>query len=158
MGKFSLVAEPGKQEFHYTRTINAPRGMVFKIYTDPKHISEWWGPRDLTTRVEVMEPKVGGRWRYIQRDPQGNDFGFNGVYHLVVPGEKIINTFEFEGWPGRVSLETVRFEEEDGKTTIYGQSVFQSVEDRDGMISTGAESGMTDLFDRLEELLVKVQA
>jgi len=158
MGKLMLVAEPGKQEFHYTRSINAPRGVVFKVYTDPNHISEWWGPRDLKTQVEVMEVRPGGRWHYIQRDRQGQEFGFNGVYHLVIPNEKIINTFEYEGWPGHVSLETIRFEEVDGKTTIYGQSVFQSVEDRDGMVSTGAESGMTDLFDRLEELLVKVQA
>jgi len=157
MGKLNMIVIPGKQEFTYTRTFDAPRDLVFKVYTDPTLISQWWGPRDITTQVDKMDVRPGGQWRYVQHDQQGGEYGFHGVYHAIEPSSLIINTFEFEGVPGHVSLETLRFDESDGKTTITGQSVFQSVADRDGMVNTGAESGMTDLMDRLEEVLERIR-
>jgi uncharacterized protein YndB with AHSA1/START domain len=79
------------------------------------------------------------------------------VYHLIEPNEKIIHTFEFEGMPGHVCLETVTFEEQDGKTMITDSSVFQSVEDRDAMLNSGMEEGANELWDRFEELLGRLQ-
>lgn len=158
MAKLNVIAEPGKQEISYTRTFDAPRDLVYKIYTDPTLIPQWWGPRYLTTHVEKMEVRPGGIWRYVQYDPQGNEFGFHGVYHSLTPSEEIINTFEFEGAPGHVTLETVKFEEVDGKTTLIGQSVFQSVADRDEMAEAGAEGGMIESMDRLEEIRARVSA
>lgn len=157
MSKLNLIAEPGKQEFSYTRTFDAPRSLVFQIYTDPDLLPNWWGPRNLTTRVDKMDVRPGGQWRFIQRDQEGHEYGFHGVYHSIEPDKEIVSTFEYEGVPGHVSMETVKFVEADGKTTIIGQSVFQSVADRDGMVNTGAESGMIDLMDRLEETLEKVR-
>jgi len=158
MGKLQVITEPGKQEIRYTRTFEAPRDQVFRIYIDPSLVPQWWGPRYLTTVVDKMEVKPGGLWRYIQHDPQGNEHSFHGVYHSINPSEEIVSTFEYEGAPGHVTLETVRFEEVDGKTTLIGQSVFQSVADRDEMAEAGAESGMIDMMDRLEELLARVNA
>jgi len=157
MGKLNVIVEPGKQEMSYTRTFDAPRELVFKIYLDPNLIPQWWGPGYLTTVVDKMEVRPGGIWRYIQHDPEGNDYAFFGVYHSITPNERIITTFEFEGTPGHVTLDTVDFKEENGKTTLYGQSVFQSVADLQGMAEAGAESGMIEMMDRLEVLLEKVR-
>jgi len=103
-----------------------------------------------------MEVKPGGIWRYIEQDADGNEFAFHGVYHGILAPEKLIYTFEFEGMPGHVALATVTFEESDGKTILTDSSVFQSVEDRDGMLSSGMEEGATELMERFAELLEKL--
>jgi uncharacterized protein YndB with AHSA1/START domain len=153
MGKLQVIAEPGKQEIHMTRSFDAPRELVFKAHTDPKLISQWWGRVNSTTTVDKMEVRKGGRWRFVEREPGGNEFGFHGVYHAIVSPERIVQTFEFEGLPGHVLLQTATFEEHDGKTRLTSQSVFQSVEDRDGMVQSGMEEGAVETMDRLAELL-----
>lgn len=155
MTKLNLIAEPGKHAITMTRMFDAPRALVFKAYTDPTLIPQWWGPRNLTTIVDKMEVKKGGVWRFVHRDAEGNEYAFNGVYHESVAPERIVYTFEFEGMPGHVLLETVIFEEQDGKTLLTDIAVFQSIEDRDGMLSTGMEDGATESMDRFAELLAK---
>jgi uncharacterized protein YndB with AHSA1/START domain len=155
-----ITAESGKQELFITREFDAPRELVFKAHTDPKIYVRWLGPRGLSMRLETFEPISGGRWRYIQKDEQGNEFGFHGVYHEVTAPERIIATFEFEGLPesGHVILETNTFVAlPGGKTLIRTQSVYRSVEDRDGMIAAGMESGLVDSYDRLDEVLTTMQ-
>src|SRR4051794_26599347 len=99
MNKMNVTAEPGKQDIVLTRTFNAPRALVFKAYTDPKLISQWWGPRKYETIVDKMEVKKGGLWRYINRGSDGQEFAFNGVYHEIAAPERLIYTYEFEGMP-----------------------------------------------------------
>ena len=156
MEKMNLVAEPGKQEMVMTRILDAPRELVFKVYTDPKLIPQWWGPKRLTTTVDKLDARPGGVWRFVQRGPEGNEYAFNGVYHEIVPPERLVYTFEFEGMPGHVLLATVTFEEYDGKTKLTDKSVFQSVEDRDGMLQSGMEEGAAETMDRFAELLEKI--
>lgn len=153
MVKLNLVAEPGKLDIHMSREFDAPRELVFKAFTDPALISQWWGPRSLTTLVDRMEVKPGGSWRYVQHEADGSEYGFHGVYHDVSSPERLIFTFEFEGLPGHVLLETVTFEERNGKTLMKDLTVFQSVEDRDGMIQAGMEGGAEESWDRLAELI-----
>ena len=153
MSKVAYTIEPGKQEIIMTRTFDAPRDLVFKTMTDPNLIPRWWGPRRHTTKVDEMEVRPGGRWRYELTDPEGNEDAFHGVYHSIDAPEQMVMTFEYEGVPGHVLLETVTLEEVDGKTRLIDQSVFQSVADRDGMVQSGMESGATEMMDRLEELL-----
>lgn len=153
MVKLNLVAEPGKHDIHMSREFDAPRELVFKAFTDPALISQWWGPRSLTTLVDRMEVKPGGSWRYVQHEADGSEYGFHGVYHDVSSPERLIFTFEFEGLPGHVLLETVTFEERNGKTLMKDLTVFQSVEDRDGMIQAGMEGGAEESWDRLAELI-----
>jgi uncharacterized protein YndB with AHSA1/START domain len=158
--KTNIIAEPGKQEMVITREFDAPRELVFKAFTDPELYVQWLGPRDLTMTLETFEPKSGGSWRYIHRDKQGNEYAFHGVNHEVTTPERIIGTFEFEGLPepGHVMLETARFEALPGaRTRLTVQSVFQSVEDRDGMLQSGMEEGMNDSYARLDELMEKIQ-
>ncbi|HEY6074613.1 MAG TPA: SRPBCC family protein [Anaerolineales bacterium] len=156
MNKTKLTAEPGKQVITSTRVFDAPRDLVFKTYTDPGLLAQWWGPSRYTTRVEVMDVKPGGRWRFIQSDGKGPEEAFHGVYHDIVPSEQIIQTFEYEGIPGHhVILETITFEDQNGKTKMTDQMVFQSLEDRDGMLQAGMEEGSTESMDRFEALLKK---
>lgn len=158
--KTKLTAEPGKQEIVVVREFDAPRELVFKAFTDPELYVQWLGPRDLTMTLETFEPKSGGSWRYIHRDKEGNTYAFHGVNHEVTAPERLIGTFEFEGLPeaGHVTLETARFEAlPGGRTRLTVQSVFQSVEDRDGMLQSGMEGGMNESYDRLDELLEKIQ-
>jgi uncharacterized protein YndB with AHSA1/START domain len=104
-----------------------------------------------------MDVKPGGLWRFVQRDAAGNEYAFHGVYHEVRSPERIVDTFEFEGMPGHVSLETCTLEEIGGKTKMIGRSVYQTVEDRDGMLKSGMEEGVSETMDRLAELLTKLQ-
>ena len=157
--KTKIIAEPGKQDIVIIREFDAPREIVFKAFTDPKLYVQWLGPRELTLTLETFEPKSGGSWRYIQKDPEGNEFAFHGVNHEVLAPKRIIGTFEFEGLPegGHVILETSRFETLPGdRTKLTSQSVFQSVEDREGMLQSGMEEGVNDSYDRLDELLKKI--
>lgn len=154
--KTIIKAEPGKQELFITREFDAPRELVFKAYTDEKIYAQWLGPNGLTTTFEVFEPVSGGKYRFIQKDKEGNQFAFHGVTHEVLLNERIIGTFEFEGLPeaGHVILETTRFESLPGnRTRITSQSVFQSVSDRDGMIQSGMEHGVVEGYERLDEIL-----
>lgn len=157
MPKINLIAEPEKQEIVITRDVDAPRDLAFKTLTDPSLIPQWWGPKSLTTTVDKMDVRPGGIWRYVQRGPDGNEYAFHGVYHEIVPPDRLVYTFEFEGMPGHVLLETVTFEEHDGKTTLTDKSVFQTVEDRDGMLKSGMEEGAAETMDRFAELLQAIQ-
>ena len=156
MDSTEIKTPPGKQEIIVTRTYNAPRELVYKIVTDPKLIPEWWGPRNLTTTVEKMELRWGGQWRFVQRDPQGNIFAFHGVYHEVKSPELLIYTMEWEGMPGHVLLNIDRFDEHDGITIWNSSSIFETVEDRDGMLQQGMEGGTREITERINELLTKL--
>lgn len=156
--RMRFVAEPGKQEVTITREFDAPRELVFKAFTDPALYVKWLGPRGYAMKLEKFEPRSGGSWRYIHKNPEGLEFGFHGVYHEVHSPDLLIDTFEFEGLPekGHVSLETARFEElPDDRTRLTIHSVFLSVADRDGQVSSGMEGGLKDSLDRLTELLAE---
>lgn len=153
MPNTNLIAEPGKQEIVMTREFDAPRELVFRAHTDPNLIAQWWGPRRFTTTVDRMDAQMGGIWRFVQRDADGNEYAFHGVYHEVASPERLVQTFEFEGMPGHVLLETMTLEEVEGRTKLTARSVFQTVEDRDGMLQSDMEEGAAESWDRLAELL-----
>lgn len=104
----STLTLPSDREIVMARVFNAPRTLIFKAYTDPNLIPRWWGPRKYTTIVDKMDVKVGGVWRFIQRDDAGHEFAFNGVYREIVPPERLSYTFEFEPMAGHVVIDTVR--------------------------------------------------
>jgi uncharacterized protein YndB with AHSA1/START domain len=92
---------PSDLEIVMTRVFNAPRELVWKALTGPEAIPQWWGPRYLTTVVDKMDVRVGGAWRYVQHDPDGNEHAFNGVYKELTPPERIVYTFEYEPMAGQ---------------------------------------------------------
>ncbi len=157
MGKTNLVANPGQQEIVVTRVFDASPALVFKAHTDPELLRQWLGPRLYTMTEIKLDTKPGGSYRYVHADTEGNAYGFHGVFHEIDPDKRIVQTFEFEGYPGHVSLESATFEEQDGKTKLTIHAVYQSVADRDGMIQSGMEGGMSEGMDRLDELLKELQ-
>jgi len=153
----SSLTTPSDLEIVMTRVFDAPRDLVFKAYTDPEAIPQWWGQRASTTTVDKMDVRPGGVWRYIQRDADGNEYAFNGEYREIIPPERLVNTFEFEPMPGHVTVDTATFEDVDGKTRLTVSSLFTCIEDRDGMLSSGMEEGAIETWDRLAEYLAAAQ-
>jgi uncharacterized protein YndB with AHSA1/START domain len=156
--KTAITVEPGKQELFITREFDAPRELVYKAHIDPDLYVQWLGPRGYEMVLETFEPHSGGRYRYIHKDNDGNEFGFHGVFHEIAE-DLLIQTFEFEGLPerGHVILDTMRLEELPGnRTRATIQSVYQSVSDRDGMVQSGMERGVNEGYERLDELLAKM--
>jgi uncharacterized protein YndB with AHSA1/START domain len=157
MSATRIDAPAGVPFIDVSREFDAPRDLVFRAYTDPELLVQWLGPRKYTMKLEAWEPRDGGTWRYVHSDDEGNAWGFHGVFHGDQTPDGMLQTFEFEGWPGHVSLEKVTFEERDGKTVVRTHSVYQTIEARDGMIQSGMEEGMNDGYDRLDELLAKLR-
>ncbi|MBZ2165493.1 SRPBCC family protein [Methanobacterium spitsbergense] len=156
MAKVDIKAEPGKLEILIIREFDASRELVFKAFTDPQLYVQWIGPRGMKTDLGRFEQRDGGSWRYIQTDEQGNKSAFHGVNHEIKAPERIIGTFEYEGLPesGHVILQTAKFEElPSDRTKLISQSVFQSVEDRDGMLASGMEMEVNESYERLDDVL-----
>lgn len=151
--KSNITVEPNTQNIVITRVINAPRERVFEAHTKADLYARWVGPRNLTMDLQEFNCVPGGSYRFVQTDPEGNAYGFRGVFHDVVENERIVQTFEFDGYPGHVSLETLTLEDVEGGTLIRTESIYGSVEARDGMAQSGMDEGVNDGYERLEELL-----
>jgi uncharacterized protein YndB with AHSA1/START domain len=157
MRKTEITAEPGMAMITITREFDAPRELVFRAHVDPALLVQWLGPRDLTTVIDRYDVRDGGTWRFVQTDADGQKYGFHGVFHGTPNPDAIVRTFEFEGAPGHVMLETTAFEQRDGGTLLRIVSSFQSVDDRDAMIAADMERGVRDSGDRLDEVLARHQ-
>ena len=158
MTELNVTAEPGVPQVRTTRELDAPRDLVYRAFTEPELLVQWLGPRKYTMTVDRFDLRDGGTWRYVHADDSGNAFGFHGVFHGTPSPDGIVQTFEYEGAPGHVSMDTVAFDERDGRTTVRTNSVFQSVEARDAMVSSGMSEGMSEGYDRLDDLLAKLTA
>jgi len=156
MATVKFDASSQKQEIRIDCLLNAPLPKVYAAFVDAKSIPLWWGPSNLTTQIELQELTVGGRWRFVQHDSEGNEFAFHGVYHEVVPEQRIVQTFEWESMPGHVLFEIITFTTENGQTHLSEHPIYQSVEDRDGMVQAGMEAGLADGIQRLEALARKL--
>lgn len=149
----STVTLRGDREMHVERTFDAPRERVFAAYTEAELIPRWWGPDDSTTIVKELDPTTGGRWCFAMRDEDGTEIEFRGVFREVTPPERLVQTFEWSGMPGYVSVDAVTFEDLGGRTRVVYDSIFHTPEERQGMIESGMERGMNETFDRLDKLL-----
>ena len=158
MARTEYVIEPGKQELLSTTVFDAPRELVFKAYTDPNLLAQWWGPRRYETKIDTFEARAGGSWRMRNIGANGEEHAFRGVNHDVVAPERICSTFEYEGVPGHVALQTATFEALGNKTRVVEHSIFESVMDRDGMVASGMQEGADESVERLVELLDKMKA
>lgn len=149
-----VVTTPeGTPFIEFTREFDAPVAAVFRAHTEPELVRQWLGPDGYAMDVEVYDVRTGGRYRYLHRNPAGEEFSFNGVFHRVVPGERIVQTFEYEGTPDVVSIETLAFVDLGGRTRLVGRSTFPSVEARDGIVAAGMRTGMEQGYARLAGLL-----
>ena len=156
MAETEIIAPPGVPQILINREFAAPRELLFRAFTDPELLVQWLGPRRLTMRIDRFELRDGGTWRYVHRDEDGTEYGFHGIFHGTPSPDGIVQTFEFEGAPGHVSLETLTFEERGERTVVHQNAVYQSVAARDAMIESGMESGLNEGFARLDELLARL--
>ncbi len=148
----AVLTTPTDRSFHITRIVNASRDRVWRAFTDPQHIAQWWG-RGNTVVIETFELEKGGHWRYVEHSDHGVH-GFEGRFREVTPMERIVRTFEYDGFPGHVGVETVELEElGDGRTKIVSTMLFHTTEERDGMMGAGMEAGMNESYAALDRLL-----
>lgn len=148
-----ITVDPVLPTIVITREFEAPPERVFRAHTDPDLVTQWLGPRGLTMTIERYDARTDGSYRYVHTDDEGNAYAFHGVFHEVRPTERIVQTFTYEGMPDSVSLETAVFEDLGGRTRLTTTSLLDSLESRDGMISSGAETGIREGYERLDELL-----
>lgn len=152
------VSTPSDREIVMTRVFEAPRELVFEAHMSCDHLRHWWGPRRYELSVCQMDFRPGGAYRFVQRAEDGGEHGFRGQFREIVSPERIVWTFEYEGMPGHVSVQTLNLEDIGGKTRLTARSVFDSVEDRDAMLQSGMEEGAAETYDRLAEHLHEMKS
>lgn len=153
MGTTRITAEPGLPFIDIERVFDAPRDLLYRAHTDPELLAQWLGPAKYRMQVDRWDVRDGGSWRYVSVGEDGSEHGFRGVFHGEPSPDGILQTWEYEGFAGHVSLEHLVFEERDGRTTLRIHAVYQSIEDRDGLIASGMEGGMNEGYTRLDALL-----
>lgn len=144
-------------EIELSRVFNAPKRLVFEAHARPEHVRQWWGRGGTTMTSCEMDFRPGGKWRYVIQKASGHAYAFRGEYREIVAPDRFVQTFEFEGMPGSVGLETYTFTEHDGQTTLRTISHFDSIATRDAVIQSGMEKGAAEMWDRLENLLSTLQ-
>jgi uncharacterized protein YndB with AHSA1/START domain len=159
MGTLTVTADPGTPFIDMTRDFDAPRELLLRAHTDPELVQQWLGPHKYEMVIDHYDARDGGSYRYEHRDREGNVHGFHGCFHGEPTVDGMVQTFEYEGAPGHVSLDSIRFEDlGGGRTRIHAHSVFQSIEARDAMAQSGMESGLEEGYQRLDELLERQAA
>ena len=138
-----------KAELVLRRLFNAPRKLVFEVWTDPKHLAQWWGPRGFATEIREMDVKPGGVWSYVMRGPDGNEYPFDGVYVEVVEPERLVFDGSIHGSPEQRVWTEVTFAERGAKTEVNVRQLYTF----ESAATRGAPIGWNQQFDRLEEFL-----
>jgi uncharacterized protein YndB with AHSA1/START domain len=152
----ATITAPAEREIHIERIFNAPRERVWKAMTDPALIAQWWG-RGNKLVIEKFEPTRGGHWRFVEHSDHG-EHGFEGRFRELTPPERIVQTFEWDGMPGHVAVETLTLEDlGDGRTRLRTASLFHTAEDRDGMLNSGMEGGVNQSYEALDLILAKMK-
>lgn len=145
------VTLPSDLEIKMVRVFDAPRTLVFAAHAKCEHVKRWWGrgnPLDCE-----MDFRAGGTYRFVEHAPDGQQYAFRGEYREIRAPERIVQSFEFEGMPGQVCVETLELTEKDGKTTVTSVTRFDTKEDRDGMVSSGMEHGARESYQALAAYL-----
>ncbi|SFR84003.1 Uncharacterized conserved protein YndB, AHSA1/START domain [Agromyces sp. CF514] len=151
----TITAPEGLPFIDIEREFDAPVSAVFNAHRDPELVKQWLGPNGYDMQIERWEFVPKGGYRYLHVDPAGEAYAFNGTFHTVRENEFAIQTFEYEGFPDVVAVESIAFEDlGDGRTLLRIHSTYPTLEARDGMIASNMELGVREGFERLEALLV----
>lgn len=151
---FSGAAATSDREIVITRLLDAPRELVFKAWTDPVHIGQWWGPRGFTTTTHAMDVRPGGIWRFIMHGPDGVDYPNTIVYTEIVEPERLVYVHgSEENHPDSFDV-IVTFDDHDGRTMLTMRLTFPTAAERDHVVAEyGAIEGGNQTVDRLAEYL-----
>jgi uncharacterized protein YndB with AHSA1/START domain len=148
----AITTTPSDREIRMERIFNAARERVWKAMTTPELIAQWWG-RGNKLVIEKFEPVRGGHWRFVEHSDHGVH-GFEGRFREVTPIERVVQTFEWDGMPGHVIVQTVTLEDlGDGRTRMVDVSLFHTTEERDGMMHSGMEGGANESYAALDSVL-----
>ena len=153
----AVVTTPTDREIRIERIFNAPRDAVWRAFTEPDMLAQWWC-RGNRLDVVQLEVERGGHWRFVEHAPEGAT-GFEGRFREVSPPERIVQTFEWDGMPGYPSVESTTFRDlGDGRTKLEIVGQYMSAEERDGMLDSGMEAGMNLSYEALDRLLASMDA
>jgi uncharacterized protein YndB with AHSA1/START domain len=154
VGKTIFKVDKDQLQVRMERVYNASPERLYKAYTTAEDIMKWWGPRDYIKVIDKLDVRVGGAWRIVHTDSTGAEYAFNGVYKELDEPNKISQTFEWEGMPGHILVETSTFEDlGDGTTKVSTVSQYDNIEDLEGMVATGMETGAVEGTEQLAELV-----
>jgi uncharacterized protein YndB with AHSA1/START domain len=154
MSESLTVTLPSDLEIKIVRVFDAPRALVFEAHAKCEHLKHWWGrgnPLDCE-----MDFRPGGTYRFVEHAPDGEQYAFRGEYRETQAPERIVQTFEFEGMPGHVWVETLELAQDGGRTTVTSVSRFDTKEERDGMAPSGMEDGVRASYEALTAYLAKL--
>lgn len=152
----ATVTTPTDREIRIERVFDAPRDRVWRAFTEPDLVAQWWG-RGNTLVIERLEVERGGHWRFVEHSDQGVH-GFEGRFREVTPPERLVQTFEWDGMPGYTVLETVELQDlGDGRTRVVNTSLFFTTEERDGMLQAGMEGGLNESYAALDRVLAAMK-
>jgi uncharacterized protein YndB with AHSA1/START domain len=151
----SILTTPAEREIRVERVFNAPRDRVWRAYTEPELVAQWWG-RGNELVIERLELERGGRWRFVEH-VDGKPFGFEGTFREVTPQDRLVYTFGWDGMPGHPAVETAEFEELDGqRTRVVAIASFVTGQERDAMLGYGMEQGLNQSYAALDALLARL--
>jgi uncharacterized protein YndB with AHSA1/START domain len=151
----ATVTTPTDREILIERIFDAPRDRVWRAFTEPALLAQWWG-RGNKLDVERFELERGGHWRFVEHGPEGVH-GFEGRFREITPPERIVQTFEWDGMPAYVIIESLELVDlGDGRTKVVNRSLFYSTEERDGMLQSGMEQGLNQSYAALDAVLARM--
>ena len=150
----ATVTTPTDREIRIVRIFNARRERVWQAMTDPTLLAQWWG-RGNKLVIEKFEPVRGGHWRFVEH--AGKEVhGFEGRFREVTPPERMVQTFEWDGMPGYVIVNTTTLEDVgDDRTRLVTTSLFYTMDERDGFLQSGMEGGLNQSYAALDRLLAE---
>ena len=149
----TAVTLPSETEIMITRTFDAPRELVFTVWTTPDLVRRWWTSPDAPLVVCEIDLRVGGRWRYVSRDADGTELGWYGTYRVIDRPRRLVSTEGFEGNPGVEAISELRLTEQQGRTTMIITVRHGSREHRDNHVSSGMEAGLNRSLRRIDAIL-----
>ena len=147
------VTATADREFVISRVINAPRELVFKVWTDPQHVAKWWGPKGFTNTVHEMDVKPGGVWRFVMQGPDGVGYKNKIVFIEIMPPARLVYSHGDDDGESEPFHVTVSFDEQGSKTALTMRALFPSVEEFEKVKTFGAVEGGNSSLDCLEEYL-----
>ena len=152
----ATVTTPTDREIRIERVFDAPRDRVWRAFTEPELVAQWWG-RGNRLVIERLEVERGGHWRFVEHS-DGGEHGFEGRFREVTPPERMVQTFEWDGMPGYTVLEAVELQDMgDGRTRVVNTSLFYTTEERDGMLQSGMEGGLNESYAALDRVLATMR-
>ena len=146
----TTITTPTEREIRIERVVDAPPDRVWRAFTEPKLVAAWWG-RGNPLVIERLELERGGHWRFVEHGANGV-YGFEGRYREVTAPHRFVRSFEWDGMPAHVAIETVVLKDlGDGRTMIITTMQFHSTEERDGFLNAGMQAGMDQAYAALDQ-------